>query len=303
MLEAKEAKAHFPAALRLLPAHLEELYVDCDNHYPARNHVLYHCLSLACRDPAWTIAIPRLYIGPRPSLLFDTLVHFRFARGVRELELSLTSRDDGQTFRSPLPHVQLKSLALRMEFDGGVYRNHMPRAAVAAARALRRSCINLQSIAIHLLAVEDVEAAALVQTMKHVFTLVGPSLLELKIEASTTPYLPSNSATFATTLASARAFVPCPALRKLHLEHIGINITVLQQLQCTNLEELELAINRPSCPIVRENLLACLESSEFRNIQRLKIICDDPDSMNLQNFRASCAKRNITFVATRKSDE
>ncbi|KZP05332.1 hypothetical protein FIBSPDRAFT_967367 [Athelia psychrophila] len=303
MLEAKEAKAHFPAALRLLPAHLEEFYVDCDNHYPARNHVLYHCLSLACRDPAWTIAIPRLYIGPRPSLLFDTLAHFRFARSVRALELSLTSRDDCQTFRSPLPHVQLESLALRLEFDGGLYRNHMPRATAAAAKALRGACARLRSLAVHMLAVEDVDAAALAQTMKHVFTLAGRPLAALTIAASATPYLPSNSAGFAAALAAAHAFVPCPALRTLRLHQVGIDPDVLQQLQCAGLEELEVAVSRPGCPVLKESLLACLGAPELRNLQRLRITCSDVESVSLEVFRASCANRNIVFTVTRKCDE
>ncbi|KAF7984374.1 hypothetical protein HWV62_15417 [Athelia sp. TMB] len=303
LLEAKEAKAHFPAALRLLPAHLEELHVECDNHYPARNHVLYHCFSLACRDPTWTIDIPRLYIGPRPSLLFDTLVHFRFARSVQALELSLTSRDDCQTFRSPLSHVQLESLALRMEFDGGMYRNHMPRAALAVSKALRRSCANLKCLSIYLLAVEEVESAALVQTMLHIFKLASPSLRELKIEASTTPYLPSNSASFATTLATAKAFIPCPALRRLQLENVGINPTLLQQLKCADLEELELAANRHDCPMLLENILSCLASPELGNLRCLKLNCLDVGHASMESLRTACAKRNVTFVATRTSEE
>lgn len=304
--EATAAKALFPTALRRLPPHLDELHIDCDSHHPARNHVLYHCLSLAARDPAWTIAVPRLHIGPRPSLLFDTLAHVRFARGVRALELALSSRDDAQTFKSALPpRVQLDALALRLEFDGGAYRTHMARAAGAAARALRGACAHLRSLAVHLLAAEDADAAALAQALRAVLALGGPALAALRIEAQPTPYLPSSAAGVAAALAAARAFAPAPGLRTLALGQVGVARAVLQQLRCAALEELEVAVGRPGpgCPVWRAGLMACLEAPELGNLRALRIVCGDVESASLEVFRAYCAGRGIVFTVARRSED
>lgn len=323
--EAKEAKAEFPAALRLLPAHLDELRVDCDNHHPARNHVLYHSISTACQDPTWIIDIPYLRIGPRPSLLLDTFTYFRFTRNVRHLELSFTSRDDSQTFGSPLPLMQLDSLVLRMKFDGVTYLHRMPFAASAVAKVLRQSCTTLRSLFIHLLAVDEIEPSKFIQTMKNIFSLLSPSLSTFKLRARTGTPETENPTLI---LTSSKAFVPCPTLRKLYLDDVGLTPEVFRQLKCTELRELEVEVKKPGSFEFKARLFRCLAVPELRNIEVLKINCPDLESTSLwfdelsdiellridcgdpqstalwfDELSTTCAVRNILFIVQSNPEE
>jgi hypothetical protein len=297
---AQEVKRYFPDALRRLPAHLDELHINCQG-----NDVLLHdVLQATHSDPSWVIDVNKLTIGARIDKR-DIFPVFAFARNVHHLALVLDTSDTSDTFSSPCSFKQLRSLVIQLEFDGDEDCDVLPDVTNSVMRTLKPACEALQSLTLDLLRLDDVNPTTRVEAVKPLLHLTGSSTSFLSLLATPT----RDPINFIAELSRADALLSCPTLRRLDLRDVGASVEAFSQLGCSDLQQLEIIVKAVGVSVMVGEAFAnliqvSLEQPELSKLEKLKVYVKTmfipmfliPGTgkpwNNLRNF---CASRNIDY--------